>query len=66
LSYKPGDGVMGRADVRVVAPSNGSKLARAVRRHALFVDPFDRMIVAQARVNHAAKLITRDRWIRRN
>jgi PIN domain nuclease of toxin-antitoxin system len=29
-------------------------------------DPFDRLIVAQARVNHEAKLITRDRLIRRN
>ena len=29
-------------------------------------DPFDRLIVAQARVNHEAKLITRDRLIRRH
>jgi PIN domain nuclease of toxin-antitoxin system len=29
-------------------------------------DPFDRLIVAQARVNHEAKLITRDRLIRKN
>ena len=29
-------------------------------------DPFDRLIVAQAMVNHQAKLITRDRLIRRN
>lgn len=29
-------------------------------------DPFDRLIVAQARVNHQSKLITRDRLIRRN
>jgi PIN domain nuclease of toxin-antitoxin system len=28
-------------------------------------DPFDRLIVAQAQVNHEAKLITRDRLIRR-
>ena len=27
-------------------------------------DPFDRLIVAQARANHQAKLITRDRLIR--
>jgi PIN domain nuclease of toxin-antitoxin system len=29
-------------------------------------DPFDRLIVAQATVNHHAKLITRDRSIRRH
>ena len=29
-------------------------------------DPFDRLIVAQAQVNHEAKLITRDRLIRRH
>lgn len=29
-------------------------------------DPFDRLIVAQALVNHEAKLITRDRLIRRH
>ena len=29
-------------------------------------DPFDRLIVAQAQVNHGAKLITRDRLIRQN
>ena len=29
-------------------------------------DPFDRLIVAQALVNHQAKLITRDRLIRQN
>ncbi len=29
-------------------------------------DPFDRLIVAQAMGNHHAKLITRDRLIRRN
>jgi PIN domain nuclease of toxin-antitoxin system len=29
-------------------------------------DPFDRLIVAQAQVNHQAKLITRDRLIRQN
>jgi PIN domain nuclease of toxin-antitoxin system len=29
-------------------------------------DPFDRLIVAQATVNHQAKLITRDRLIRRH
>lgn len=29
-------------------------------------DPFDRLIVAQARVNHQAKLITRDRLIRQH
>jgi PIN domain nuclease of toxin-antitoxin system len=29
-------------------------------------DPFDRLIVAHAMVNHHAKLITRDRLIRRN
>jgi PIN domain nuclease of toxin-antitoxin system len=30
------------------------------------LDPFDRLIVAQAQVNHQAKLITRDRLIRQN
>jgi PIN domain nuclease of toxin-antitoxin system len=29
-------------------------------------DPFDRLIVAHARVNHQAKLITRDKLIRQN
>lgn len=30
------------------------------------MDPFDRLIVAQASANHGAMLITRDRLIRRN
>ena len=30
------------------------------------MDPFDRLIVAQAGANHGAMLITRDRLIRRN
>jgi len=29
-------------------------------------DPFDRLIVANAQANHQAKLITRDRSIRKN
>ena len=42
----------------------------AVAHEALSIDwtrdPFDRMIVAQAQLNHGAALITRDRLIRRN
>jgi len=41
-------------------------IAQVAAREKWTRDPFDRLIVAQARVNHEAKLITRDRLIRRH
>jgi PIN domain nuclease of toxin-antitoxin system len=43
-----------------------ARVAHEALAIAWTMDPFDRLIVAQASANHAAMLITRDRLIRRN
>jgi PIN domain nuclease of toxin-antitoxin system len=43
-----------------------AKIANDAVDIAWTTDPFDRLIVAHARANHAALLITRDRRIRQN